>query len=66
MAAHRFAMPPHQSANQPLQTALPFAPPCMRHAAAQSGLARTVRAEPTKRIESMAQAEPEARMEPEG
>lgn len=71
MTARRFAMPPHQFANQPLQTALTFAPQCVRHAAVQSGLvqsglARTVQMEPTKRIESMAQAEPEARMEPEG
>ena len=70
MAAHRFAMPPHQSANQPLQMALTFAPQCVRHAAVQSGLAqsglvRTAQMEPTKRIESMTQAEPEARMEPE-
>ena len=64
MTARRFAMPPYQSANQPLQTVLPFAPPCVYHAAAQSGLVRTglvrmAQMEPTKRIESMAQAEPE-------
>lgn len=51
MPAHQPAMPPHQSANQPLQTTLPFAPQPVHHAAMQPASAQKM---------PMQQAEPEA------